>query len=50
MISNEINRDDSVNPISNTFDPSGIASDENNKFNIQPFMKERNNFEKKYKT
>jgi hypothetical protein len=34
-ISNEINRDDSVNPISNTFDPSGIASDENNKFNIQ---------------
>ena len=34
-ISNEINRDDSVNPISNTFDPSGIASDGNNKFNIQ---------------
>lgn len=35
MISNEINRDDSVTPISNTFNPSGISSDENNKFNIQ---------------
>ena len=34
-ISNEINRDDSVNSVSNTFDPSGIASDEHNKFNIQ---------------
>ena len=34
-ISNEINRDDRVNPVSNTFDPSGIASDEHNKSNIQ---------------
>jgi len=34
-VSNEINKDDRVNPVSNTFDPSGIASDENNKFNIQ---------------
>ena len=34
-ISNEINRDDSVNPVSNTFNPSGIASDEHNKSNIQ---------------
>lgn len=34
-ISNEINREDRVNPISNTFDPSGISSDEKNKNNIQ---------------